>query len=166
MKFTEIPDGASVFVDANTFVYHFISEPVFGAAATAFLGRLESKEIKGHTTPHILAEASHRLMTLEACSVFGWPYKGIASRLRRNRQDIARLTRFRQAIAEIERLGLETIEVNAADVLHAAEISQRFGLLTNDAVAVAVMQRRGLRNLASNDEDFDRLPGITRFTPV
>ena len=89
-----------------------------------------------------------------------------AARLRMHSQELARLTRFRQAILEIERLDMETIAVTAADVMRATEISQQFGLLTNDAVVVAVMERQGLKNLASNDGDFDRLPTITRFTPI
>jgi predicted nucleic acid-binding protein len=40
------------------------------------------------------------------------------------------------------------------------------GLLTNDAIIVALMAGHGLANLASNDADFDRVPGITRFAPA
>jgi predicted nucleic acid-binding protein len=31
---------------------------------------------------------------------------------------------------------------------------------------VAVMQANRLTNLASNDADFDRVPGLTRYAPV
>jgi predicted nucleic acid-binding protein len=48
----------------------------------------------------------------------------------------------------------------------AAGISQAFGLLTNDALIVAVMQANSLSYLASNDADFDRVPGLTRYAPV
>jgi hypothetical protein len=30
----------------------------------------------------------------------------------------------------------------------------------------AVMQANRLSNLASNDDDFDRVPGVTRYAPV
>jgi hypothetical protein len=33
MKFADLRAGETVFVDANTFVYHFTSEPTFGAAS-------------------------------------------------------------------------------------------------------------------------------------
>jgi len=39
-------------------------------------------------------------------------------------------------------------------------------LLSNDALIVAVMQANGLANLASNDADSDRVPGLTRYAPV
>ena len=45
----------------------------------------------------------------------------------------------------------------------AVALARQFGLLINDAVIVAVMQAHGLTNLASNDSDFDRVPGITRY---
>src|SRR6266849_2322707 len=44
-------------------------------------------------------------------------------------------------------------------------LSQQIGLLSNDALLVAVMQAHGLTKLASNDPDFDRVPGITRYAP-
>jgi len=78
MTFADLPAGAAVFLDANTFVYHFIADPSYGAACTSLLERLERQEIEGWTSPHILAEVSHRLMTIEACAMFGWPYQGIA----------------------------------------------------------------------------------------
>jgi predicted nucleic acid-binding protein len=49
--------------------------------------------------------------------------------------------------------------------LEAAAICQAHGLLTNDALIVAVMQRHGITHLATNDDDFDRVPGITVWKP-
>jgi predicted nucleic acid-binding protein len=47
----------------------------------------------------------------------------------------------------------------------AAQISKQTGLLSNDALIVAVMQANGLTRLASHDADFDRVPGIIRHAP-
>jgi predicted nucleic acid-binding protein len=40
------------------------------------------------------------------------------------------------------------------------------GLLCGDAMVVAVMRANGLTELASNDPDFDRVTGLTRYAPV
>jgi predicted nucleic acid-binding protein len=40
------------------------------------------------------------------------------------------------------------------------------GLLSGDALVVAVMQSQNLIHLASNDADFDRVPGIKRYAPT
>jgi predicted nucleic acid-binding protein len=51
-------------------------------------------------------------------------------------------------------------------LLTAAALSKQFGLLTNDALLVAIMQDHGLTALASGDADFDRVPGLTRYALV
>jgi predicted nucleic acid-binding protein len=48
----------------------------------------------------------------------------------------------------------------------AAASSQRRGMLTNDALRVAVMQANAWTSIASHATDFDRVPGITRYAPV
>jgi len=48
----------------------------------------------------------------------------------------------------------------------AAAISQQHGLLSGDALVVAVMREHGIVNLASHDADFDRVPGLTRYAPA
>lgn len=62
------------------------------------------------------------------------------------------------------RLQVLAIEPNL--MRQAAIPSRQFGLLTNDAITVAIMQHHGLTHLASHDGDFDRVPGITRYAPV
>ena len=48
----------------------------------------------------------------------------------------------------------------------AAAISQQTGLLSNDSLIVAIMQHHGLTKLASEDADFDVVPGILRYAPT
>ncbi len=50
MIFSDIVAGAAVFVDANTFVYHFIADKTFGPACTALLDRIENQDIQGFTS--------------------------------------------------------------------------------------------------------------------
>ena len=38
-------------------------------------------------------------------------------------------------------------------------------LLTNDAMIVALMRRHGVTHLVTNDNDFDRVPGLTVWKP-
>jgi predicted nucleic acid-binding protein len=166
MTFADLPAGATVFVDANTLVYHFQPHPLFGAACTDLMERIERQELAGFTSTHVLSEVAHRLMTLEACSLFHWPFAGIAQRLRHHAAQVRTLTRFRQAIQEVPRLGIQVLTVLPSLIDAAAAISQQTGLLSNDALIVAVMQANGLANIASNDADFDRVPGQTRYAPA
>ncbi len=166
MIFADLPAGEAIFVDANTLVYHFQPHVIFGPACTSLLQRIELHQLSGFTSTHVVSEVVHRLMTLEACAVFGWPFAGIAQRLRMHPAEVRQLTRFRQAIQEVSQHGLTVLPIPVPLLDTGAAISQQTGLLTNDALIVAVMQQHGLTNLACHDADFDRVPGLTRFAPA
>jgi predicted nucleic acid-binding protein len=166
MNFADLGAGEAVFVDANTFVYHFSRHPQLEAPCTELLRRIDRGELLGFTSTHMLAEAAHRLMTLEACTLFGWPYPGIAQRLRSHPAEVQKLSLFRHAIEQIPRYCVQMLAVAPHLVAAAAAISQQTGLLTNDGLIVAVMREHGLTNLASHDADFDRVPGLARYGPV
>lgn len=165
MIYADLPAGATVFLDASVFIYHFEPNALFGPAATAFLERIENQEISGITATHILSEVAHRLMTIEAMQAFGWKSAGIALRLRNHPTQVQTLKRFRQAIQEIPLFGIRILMIDPSWLDVAAAISQQIGLLHNDALVIAVMRAHGLSSLASADPDFDRVPGITRYGP-
>jgi predicted nucleic acid-binding protein len=114
----------------------------------------------------LLSDLAHRMMTIEASAVFGWPMAGIVARLRRHPAEVQRLSRYRQALDEIALFGIQVLAVSGAQVSRAADVSRQTGLLSSDALIVVVMQDNGLTALASHDADFDRVPGITRYAPV
>ena len=89
MIFADLLAGASVFLDANTFVYHFAPHPVFRSACTQFLDRSGRAEILAFTSTHILSEVAHRLMTFEAATVLGWPVIGVVKRLKQHPNEFA-----------------------------------------------------------------------------
>ncbi len=166
VRLADIPDGAAVFVDANVFVYHFTPHPSLRVACQELLERCAREELTGCTSAHVLSNAAHRIMTLEAIGRFGWPVAGIAQRLQRHPDELRQLTRFRQAVDDIPAFGIEVLPITASDVSAAAAISHQEGLLSGDALIVAVMREHGLTNLASHDADFDRVAGLTRYSPA
>jgi predicted nucleic acid-binding protein len=166
MTFGEILPGQSLFVDANTFVYALAPEPMLGPACFQFLERIKRKEIEGFTSAHVLNDVAHRLMSLEACTTFAWPYTGIANRLKRHPAEVAKLHTFRQALDEIVATGIHILPIAVHITLLAGDLSCQHGLLSGDALLLAIMQSHGLTHLASHDTDFDRITGITRYGPV
>src|SRR5262245_42699179 len=78
----------------------------------------------------------------------------------------SRLSQYRQSIDDLKAIPITILSVTGAQVLRAADFSHQYGLLTNDALIIAVMQDHGLTHLASNDADFDRVPGLTRYAPT
>ncbi len=166
MNFSAVPSGTSLFVDANVFVYAIAEDPKYGKPCIDLLERIELGDLRGMISAQVLSEVAHRLMTLEACETFAWPYAGIAQRLRRHPAELRKLAKFRAALSEIVAVGIQVVAVAQGHVLRAAELSQQHGLLSNDASILAVMEDQGLTHLASNDSDFDRVTAITRYSPV
>src|SRR4051794_34776899 len=105
MKFDELPAGESIFLDANTLVYHFIPYPILGPLCSKLIDRVETKEVAGVTSTHILSEVAHRLMTTEASREFGWKSK-IVDRLKKQPSAVQKLQSFRQAIERVPQLGI------------------------------------------------------------
>jgi predicted nucleic acid-binding protein len=166
MIFTDLSAGQAVFLDANTFVYHYQPHSVFGPPCTELIERIGRRELMGFTSGHVVAEMAHRLMSVEACQLYNWPFPGIVGRMRKNLSQMQALLKCRDAIQEIPKYGIQVLPLLADHLDAAAALIQQIGLLVNDALIVAVMQAHGLINIASHDADFDRVPGISRFAPV
>jgi predicted nucleic acid-binding protein len=97
MTFADLPAGASVFLDANTFIYAFGPDPTLGPPCNDLLDAVERQDLLGFTSAHALGDVAHRLMALEACQAFGWPHAGIARRLRQHPAEVRTLIRYQRA---------------------------------------------------------------------
>ena len=166
MTFADLQSGEAIFIDANTLICHFTNHQKYGAACTALVKRIELKEIPGFTSSHCLADVAHRIMTIEAIARLGWPVSRLAARLKKHHAEIPNLSLYQQATTKVPQLGIQVLALTQSLVENATQLSQQYELLTGDALILAVMQANALTNLASNDADFDRVPGVTRYAPV
>jgi predicted nucleic acid-binding protein len=165
MTFADLVAGESIFLDANPFVYHFVADPRYGAACSQLLQRVENQEVKGLTSTRVLTEMAHRIMTVEAIGAFAWPAAGIARRLRKHPARVQQLAGFQHAVERVLQSRIQVLTIPVPLIAEGARLSRQTGLLSNDALIVAVMQANGLTRLASSDQDFDRVPGLTRYEP-
>src|SRR5271168_2837726 len=106
MIFDDLVSPAELFIDANRFIYHFTSDPKWGPACTRLLERIELQELRGSTSTHVLAGVVHRLMTIEAMDLLGWPGTRLAARLRKHHAEIPKLSVYLQALVKIAQIGI------------------------------------------------------------
>lgn len=166
MTFADLVARANVFVDANVLIYHFSPHPVFGPACKQLLANIENQSLVGYTSTHLVAEVAHALMIVEALALPGWGTSNAPKRLKKQPSTVQQLNRFQRAVEDIFQSRLQVLAIPPDLMVQAARLSRQFGLLTNDAITVAIMQHHGLIDLASHDADFDRVPGLTRYAPV
>lgn len=158
----ELPAGQTVFIDANIFIYHFTG---LSPECSGFLERCERGELWGVTAVHILFEVLHRLMMIEAVAK-GLVTPGNVAKKLRERPDVVRQLADYQAQTEaISEMGIEVLKLNS-DVLKISHLyRRRDGLLVNDSLTAALMISEGILNLATTDQDFQRVEGLKIFCP-
>src|SRR5438270_4850814 len=102
MIFADLVNGDAVFLDANTFVYHFAPDPLLRTPCGQLLQRIEKQDISGYTSTAVLSEVGHRLMTIEARTRPRWSSGKIVNRLKKNPAAVQNLVNFRVAVQRKE----------------------------------------------------------------
>lgn len=163
---SDIPDQSEIFVDANIFVYHFSGPTEYTDSCTEFLQRIEDAKISGFTSALVLAETLHRLMIIEATTKLSIEPRMAIRHLKAHPPDVQKLTDHLLIPERIRSLGVQVLPVDADDVLSSSEIKKECGLLTNDAINLAVLRRARLKIIATNDPDFERVSDLVVWKPV
>jgi len=101
MTFLDLVAGDVVFLDANTFVYHFAPDPRWSSPCGQLLQRIQNQEIAGHTSAAILGEVAHRLMTIEARARHRWSSGKLLHHLKKSPHIVQTLTNSEAAVASI-----------------------------------------------------------------
>ena len=75
------------------------------------------------------------------------------------------LTSHHQVVATVQSLPLHVELITLTLLTQGARLSTHHQLLTNDALTLAVMEHLDVTVLATNDDDFDTVSGITVYKP-
>lgn len=61
--------------------------------------------------------------------------------------------------------GLVIIDLKGNDMITALQKVKAYGLITADAAHLAIMERKGINQIATDDNDFSVVPDITIWSP-
>lgn len=169
----DVPAGADIFLDTNVLLYGMTAQ---SRSAQQLLERCSTEEVTGITSFDVLAEATHRLMLIEAqnkgvfpntppCAACGLVRDKGVRFLTAHPEQVRVLTDYWQYVVRM--LDLNVLWLPAEERIHrSANIErQRFGLMTNDSLIVATMREYGVRNIATGDGQFVAIPDIAVFAP-
>ncbi len=166
MNLSKLPGGSRVFVDANILVYNFIGKDDMARACQSFLRRTAIGELKGFTSACVAADVIHRIMIAEARERLRLPPREIVSYLKAHPDEVRSLKRYLSIPSDIYRLGVSILDVTYRELHTSKRVRAEYGLLTNDSIIVALMQKYKILHLATNDQDFKRVKGIKVWMPV
>jgi len=161
----DLPDGAACFVDSNILYYALVPTSGTSDHCIALLNRAIAGDIRVSVTVPVLSDTVHKIMATEAAQRLGRDRAGIITFLRNHPEVIPTLTEYSKAMDRLRAVPMEILPVDVEILTTATHLATAHRLFTNDAMIVAVMQRHQLMNLASNDADFERVPGLVLWKP-
>jgi len=161
MRLDEVVRGR-VYVDVNVFYMYLRSDPVYLPMIRGFLERTVQGDIEAYTSILTMDELFYRLLLARIKDVY--PRDPLQVLLEDTSGAIARCgSEIGAALRRLVRLPhLHLAAVAEEDFPQMLGNITAFGLLPRDALHVAVMQRLGLSDIATDDADFDRVPWLRR----
>ena len=130
------------FVDSNVFIYVLLADPTYGRRALDILLRFEKGLEQGVTSTLVLSQV-------------------LAHLVRRGRVEaISKLLDYLEGAAFI------VADTRREDFEEARKLREEAGVswrLWDDLVLASQMRRLGIKEIYSNDRDFDLIPGVARL---
>ena len=161
----DFPTGESCFIDANILGYASVEVRPFTAASRSFLARVAAGEVFAFTSANAVADALFKTMMTEISARFVPPGAKTLAFVQNHPKVIRLLLHYPKAVEALAKLPLRLLSLDWDAIQAGMHISVEHGLLTNDAMIVALMQRHRLSHLITNDDDFDAVPGLTVWKP-
>lgn len=161
-----IPKDTIIYIDANIFIYDATEHANYGPPCKAFLHRVERNELKGTTSTLTINEVLHRLTIIELSEKEAVGPGDVIRLIKENPQVLAKASDSYQFIEKMHDLSnLDIIPYSKEIAFLAVTLAQTYFLMSNDATHVATMKTHGIRDIATNDPDFERVDGITVWRP-
>jgi len=155
-----------IFIDANIFLYHAFD---LKNDSVEFLKKVETVNLKAFTSALVIEEITFKLLMQSASNFLPrvnlQKVKTLLQDKVKREELIAPVEAYRSYINRLKDFGLKVLDLTDEDMKRALQISKTYGLVTADASHVAVMQRTGIRSLASDDSDFQVVKEMTVWSP-
>jgi len=162
MKLTGIQDGEWVVIDTNILVY---ANQQKSQECVQLMKRCSLREVRGIVPMPMVAELVHTLMLIEAREN-GWIERSNPARaLSEHPEQVRRLARYENEVREFLGIGMRIEPATPVDILETLSIQREFGLLTNDALLLAIARRLNCSAIATADAAFRAVQGFVVYQP-
>ena len=164
--FRQIPANVDVMLDANVVIYALFPQVRFHEGCKQLLVRGAKGEVRFHLVVNTAADVIHRAMVLEVLAQGQFQKSAdVVNHLKQNPQIIQNLTRYKTILRDLVQARINILPLTYRDLHESKQYRDNYGLMTNDSIILAVMAREKIQYLATNDTDFERIPGIAVRAP-
>lgn len=161
-----LPDGTTLFIDANIFLHTILGNTRESKPSAHFLSQVERGIIHGTTSVIVLNEVLHRLLITYVVSECGIGPESAVGYLKSNPatvRDAKTVWEITDDIMHIKNLNI--CGISDATFARSLTIMQEYGLMSNDALHVASMDEYSITTLATYDRDFENISRISVWNP-
>ena len=163
----DIPHQATVMLDANIVVYALFPQVSYHAVCKALLARGARGEVQLRLTVSTAADILHRAMIWEFLAQGQVQRSADAvTYLKQHPETVQELTRYKSILRDLTQAKFLILPLTYRELHGSRQYREQYGLMTNDSLMLAVMQRERIQYLATNDLDFERMPGIAVRRPM
>ena len=163
MNLTDILSGASVFIDANIFIYAVERR---SPQCRQLLDRIDGEAVRAFSNAIVLAEVCHRRMVNEAKGAGLISGANPARLLGKKPGSVQGLNIYAQNVRDLLDSPIVFEPIRPEDFYVALELQKQHGLLTNDSLNLAVAKRLGIQEIVTADADFDTVQGLIVYKPA
>lgn len=162
----EIETGTTIFIDANIFLYEILDHWKYAESCNSFLEHINMGKYHAVMSVLICNEVFHRVVIAEVVEKYDIEPKSAVNYLKKNWGIVKELNKAWDAILNINAIeNLEIVEIDREVFGVALKYSKKYGLLSNDAIHLATMEKHGITNIATNDGDFERVEWLMIWKP-
>jgi predicted nucleic acid-binding protein len=157
-----------VFIDANIFTYLLTGHPVYGRSCQNLLEKVERGDIEAFISPLVIDEVSYVLMVQTARKTVGpQDARSIKKAMLDAWQDslmpVAEFHGYLDVLISKGHLKVLTLDYSISKI--ALECARDYRLLPRDALHTACCKAFGVKEMATNDGDFERVSFLNLWKP-
>jgi hypothetical protein len=154
-----------IFIDTNIFLYAFNKKHRFYESSLRFLSKCQDGETLGFSSVNCINEFFYKVTISELEEITGMNKTELLPYIKREPTLISKCHFAQRAIEDILKSRIVLLPFTTEILKTALDISNKYNLLASDAIHAASCKYYDIKNIATNDSDFERVDFLKVWKP-
>ncbi len=168
MKLGEFNLSEEIYIDANIFIYLILENEIYLSSCRDFLEKVEKGEINAVISPLVIDEICFKIIVEKLKSYLGTKSNSVILQKLDSEPNLLNKAKpeLMMLLFVLENYkGLKIVSLPSSVGIDIFGKMANHNLLPRDAIHLSIMEHYGVRNIASNDSDFERIKKIRLYKP-
>jgi len=160
---SKIPRASFIFIDSNIFTYFLLRDADFFEKCSRFLKNIESAYFIGFVNNIVVSETLFNFVKAEVCKNHGLKPSEFIRYVKENPKSIGEVD-ISDVIDIFTMPNLNLVDV-PPKLIPSLKDAHGKSLLSNDAFHLLTMEYLNIKDIVTNDADFEKIAGIKVWKP-